>query len=57
MELSKPGMKRVTVQPKCPNPLFEEWLSEWRQESADKGSDMQYCFGKVKPRNMFMLTS
>ncbi|KAK3927797.1 Crossover junction endonuclease MUS81 [Frankliniella fusca] len=47
MEPPKPGLKRVTVRPKCPNPLFEKWLEEWRQEAADKGTDMQYCFGKA----------
>lgn len=48
MEPNNPNMKRVTkpVQ-KCPNPLFERWLEEWRQEAADKGQDMQYCFGKA----------
>ncbi|KAE8738479.1 hypothetical protein FOCC_FOCC016039 [Frankliniella occidentalis] len=47
MEPPKPGMKRVTVRPNRPNPLFEQWLDEWRQEAAEKGSDMQYCFGKA----------
>ncbi|KAJ1526776.1 hypothetical protein ONE63_008350 [Megalurothrips usitatus] len=47
MEPPKPGMKRITVRSKCPNPLFEKWLDDWRQEASDKGSDMQYCFAKA----------
>lgn len=47
MEPSRPGMRRVTVHPNRPNPLFEQWLEEWRKEAAEKQSDMQYCFGKV----------
>nr|CAD7392558.1 unnamed protein product [Timema cristinae] len=39
--------KRVSVKNKCPNPLFEKWLSEWKDEASEKGSDMQYCFGKA----------
>lgn len=53
MEPPKPGMKRVTVRPNRPNPLFEQWLDEWRQEAAEKGSDMQYCFGKVRIQRKF----
>jgi crossover junction endonuclease MUS81 len=30
-----------------PNPLFENWLEEWKNEAASKGSIMQYRFGKV----------
>ncbi|GLG97581.1 Crossover junction endonuclease MUS81 [Gryllus bimaculatus] len=40
-------MKRIKVKLKQPNPLFEKWLQEWRDEAAAKGSDMQYCFGKA----------
>lgn len=48
MEPPNPNMKRVTKpQQKSPNPLFEQWLEDWRLEAAEKGSDMQYCFGKV----------
>ncbi|CAG2053663.1 unnamed protein product [Timema podura] len=39
--------KRVSVKNKCPNPLFEKWLSDWKEEASEKGSDMQYCFGKA----------
>ncbi|XP_015609411.1 crossover junction endonuclease MUS81 [Cephus cinctus] len=40
-------MKRVKVKQSCPNPLFECWLQEWKDEAANKGSDMQYCFSKA----------
>ena len=40
--------KRVTVKPtSCPNPLFEKWLLEWRDEAANRNSDLKYCFDKV----------
>ncbi|KAL0276495.1 UNVERIFIED_CONTAM: hypothetical protein PYX00_004053 [Menopon gallinae] len=32
---------------KSPNPLFERWLKEWRDEAKQKGSEMQYCFGRA----------
>ncbi|XP_034242551.1 crossover junction endonuclease MUS81 [Thrips palmi] len=48
MEPLNPNMKRIKKAPqKCPNPLFEEWLEQWRLEAVEKGSDMQYCFGKA----------
>ena len=42
------------------NPLFVEWLTEWREEAAEKGWKSQYTYGKVfhlfslntKPFNM-----
>ncbi|XP_012280627.1 crossover junction endonuclease MUS81 isoform X2 [Orussus abietinus] len=40
-------MKRVKERLNCPNPLFERWLLEWRDEAIAKGSDMQYCFSKA----------
>jgi len=47
-EIPKRRRKRITVKPnKPPNPLFERWLEEWKNEAASKGSDMQYCFGKA----------
>jgi hypothetical protein len=47
-EASKRRKKRITVKPnKPPNPLFEKWLEEWKAEAANKGSDMQYCFGRA----------
>lgn len=30
-----------------PNPLFEMWLKEWKQEAADKGIKSQYVYAKV----------
>jgi crossover junction endonuclease MUS81 len=47
-EVPKRRKRRVTVKPKKPpNPLFEKWLEEWKNEASSKGSDMQYCFGKA----------
>lgn len=31
----------------CPNPLFVKWLTEWKQEAADKGLKTQYTYAKV----------
>ncbi|XP_069681048.1 crossover junction endonuclease MUS81 isoform X2 [Periplaneta americana] len=46
--ITKERKKRVTLKTKkSPNPLFERWLEEWKNEAASKGSDMQYCFGKA----------
>ncbi|XP_022904262.2 crossover junction endonuclease MUS81 [Onthophagus taurus] len=36
--------KRITLKLKTPNPLFEKWLIEWRDEAKAKESKMQYCF-------------
>ena len=40
---------RVTLKPKsCPNPLFEKWLQEMKDEAARKESKTQYAYAKVK---------
>lgn len=40
--------RRKTVKPKnSPNPLFEQWLEEWRLEAANKNSELQYCYKNV----------
>lgn len=41
------AQKRVSVKVQNPNPLFEKWLSEWRDEAASKGSKMEHCFNKA----------
>lgn len=41
------AQKRVSVKIQNPNPLFEKWLSEWRDEAASKGSKMEHCFNKA----------
>ena len=39
---------RVTRKPKsCPNPLFEKWLQEMKDEAAMKESKTQYAYAKV----------
>lgn len=30
-----------------PNPLFEKWLVEWKQEAAEKGMKIQYTYAKA----------
>ncbi|XP_048259874.1 crossover junction endonuclease MUS81-like [Haliotis rufescens] len=39
--------KRKKKLPKCPNPLFERWLQEWRDEAAEKGWKSQYIYSKA----------
>lgn len=39
---------RITRKPKsCPNPLFEKWLIELKEDAARKDSKLQYVYGKV----------
>lgn len=30
---------------KTPNPLFEKWLTEWRNKAKNENSKMEFCFG------------
>jgi crossover junction endonuclease MUS81 len=47
-KVPKKRKKRVTVKlKKHPNPLFEKWLEEWKDEAVSKGSDLQYSFGRA----------
>lgn len=39
--------KRKKKRTRMPNPLFEMWLKEWKQEAADKGIKSQYVYAKV----------
>ncbi|XP_054707862.1 crossover junction endonuclease MUS81-like [Uloborus diversus] len=32
---------------KCPNPLFEQWLTEWKAEAAEKGLKTQFTYAKA----------
>lgn len=36
--------KRITVVLAKPNPLFEQWLAEWKEEAKQKGSKMERTF-------------
>lgn len=36
--------QRVTIKLKNPNPLFEEWLLEWRNKEKEKQSKMYKCY-------------
>nr|SVE78866.1 EOG090X06E6 [Daphnia lumholtzi] len=39
---------RITRKPKsCPNPLFEKWLIELKEDAARKESKLQYVYGKA----------
>uniref|UniRef100_A0A8C3SB09 Crossover junction endonuclease MUS81 n=1 Tax=Chelydra serpentina TaxID=8475 RepID=A0A8C3SB09_CHESE len=33
--------------PACPNPLFVQWLTEWRDEAAEKGKRTQFVYQKA----------
>ncbi|CAH0384878.1 unnamed protein product [Bemisia tabaci] len=39
--------RRMKVTHKRPNPLFEQWLEEWREEAVQKNSNLQYCYSKA----------
>nr|XP_022335009.1 crossover junction endonuclease MUS81-like isoform X1 [Crassostrea virginica] len=39
--------KRKKKRTRMPNPLFEMWLKEWKQEAADKGIKSQYVYAKA----------
>ncbi|XP_074651449.1 structure-specific endonuclease subunit MUS81-like [Tubulanus polymorphus] len=39
--------KRKKKRVDCPNPLFCQWLQEWRDEAADAGSKIQYTYAKA----------
>ncbi|XP_064882084.1 crossover junction endonuclease MUS81-like [Oncorhynchus nerka] len=39
------GRKRTL--PPCPNPLFLQWLSELRDQAAEKGQKTQYVYQKA----------
>ena len=41
-------MKRAKVQPMSKNPLFEQWLTEWKEQAAIQRNDnLQHCFSKA----------
>ncbi|XP_033214387.1 crossover junction endonuclease MUS81 [Belonocnema kinseyi] len=41
-------MKRTKVPKKCANPLFEEWLTEWREEAViQRKEKLQLCFTRA----------
>lgn len=39
--------KRKKKKVKTPNPLFETWLREWKEEAAEKGIKSQYVYAKA----------
>ncbi|KAF5289464.1 hypothetical protein FQR65_LT11837 [Abscondita terminalis] len=38
---------RVTIKLQNPNPLFEKWITEWRDKAIESDSKMVYCFEKA----------
>ena len=40
-------MKRIKLRSEKPNPLFQQWLQEWREEAASRNSDLQHSFSKA----------
>ncbi|XP_078046648.1 mus81 structure-specific endonuclease subunit [Augochlora pura] len=40
-------MKRVKIKLKKPNPLFELWLQEWREQAASQNSEIRNHFSKA----------
>ena len=44
---SRTRKRVVSARSNCPNPLFEQWLEDWRKEAADRNLDLQYCYGRV----------
>uniref|UniRef100_A0A1B6FCG7 Crossover junction endonuclease MUS81 n=1 Tax=Cuerna arida TaxID=1464854 RepID=A0A1B6FCG7_9HEMI len=47
MSSSEKQLKRKTLKLSHPNPLFEKWLQELRDEAASRNSDTQYAFAKA----------
>lgn len=39
--------KRITVKLKTPNPLFEKWLIEWKDQAVANNSKMQHTFNNA----------
>ncbi|XP_054751441.2 crossover junction endonuclease MUS81-like [Lytechinus pictus] len=44
---SPPKLKRKKKVKVCPNPLFVQWLTDWRDAAAEKGIKTQYAYGKA----------
>lgn len=36
--------RRITVKYKSANPLFEQWLTEWKEEAKEKGSKLEFTY-------------
>lgn len=39
--------RRITVKLKTPNPLFEKWLIEWKDQAVANNSKMQHTFNNA----------
>lgn len=42
--MSENGKKRITLVLEKPNPLFEKWLTEWKEDAKIRGSQMEKTF-------------
>lgn len=40
-------MKRVKIKSRRPNPLFELWLKEWKEEASFRNSTLEHHFSKA----------
>lgn len=49
MEMSDVKVKkRKTIKSKiCPNPLFEKWLLEWKDEANQRDSKLKFTYSRV----------
>ena len=48
--------KRKKVLDLCPNPLFMQWLTEWRDDAASKGLKSQYNYSKVRNPQLSLIS-
>ena len=52
MEQSEVKRKRKKKLSSCPNPLFVQFLTKWRDEARDKGVKSQHTYAKVSRKNV-----
>ncbi|GFY55933.1 crossover junction endonuclease MUS81 [Trichonephila inaurata madagascariensis] len=45
--MDKSVKRRIKKKYTTPNPLFVKWLTEWKQDAAEKGLKVQYTYGKA----------
>lgn len=45
---SQPTKRRKKVLLKNPNPLFEKWITEWKDEAESKGWKTKFVYQKVR---------
>ncbi|CAL1274857.1 unnamed protein product [Larinioides sclopetarius] len=45
--MNNANKRRLKKKYTCPNPLFVKWLTEWKQDAAEKGMKLQYTYAKA----------